>query len=604
MSTIDTKIKSVLPGRLGISAKTGCSRPKLTLYAFHLHYNLAQGTKHQVNDANHLWIKCQELGKKLDIPKLESLPALITAQNSQLSNINGSILTQQILPFTAIEHQKHLHLRGEVNPLQIHDTYALDLTLRYPEPEVQLADLRGLNTDNCLLPNNINASLGQTLVLFTQPLGDIQNEQAFADACVIALLSTQTCQNLNIKCQFQGKLLGSQIYEYNNDADSPQQQCHILIWLNTNSKTTQLEEIGEYYYPLINLLNYRSKIIYARYQAMWCNQQAREDYSKLENKVIDFNDVKNQPVSSKLDKFSLWLNEIPEISLNYARQLRDLQIHKNTIQTNCKNYRIEFNKINNICIANDDLKFLLIFWELVEDTYVEQINTDLGYLQPSQNLFDQMINTIRGIVEIEQTERDRQIQQLLRDNETAAKERDRHLNKTIGALSFGLIASSMGAGSSRYLIAQNPGKYPTRPPFKDSAWVDFSLSFGVGILFGIPTALIWWKVSPYIQSYSHRRDYYNTAKKKLNTFLNLLEDNNKSNLFTDESRKELLKLIESKPNEVVALSKAIYSWCESKTEIKEALQNPQKTSDTNSDHRGYKQKLINLLTKKAEKITS
>ncbi len=239
------------------------------------------------------------------------------------------------------------------------------------------------------------------------------NEQAFADACVMALLSTQTYQSLNIKCQSQGKLLGSPIYEYNNDADSPQEQCHILIWLNTNFQTTQLENDGEYYYPLINLLNYRSKIIYAHSQAIWCNQQAREEYSKLESKVIDFNDIKNLPVSSKLDKFSLWLNEIPEISFNYARQLRDLQIHKNTIQTNCQNYHLELDKINNICIQDNDLIFLSIFGKLAEDSYVEQINTDLGYLQPSQNLFDQMINTIRGIVEIEQAESDRSLERTI-----------------------------------------------------------------------------------------------------------------------------------------------------------------------------------------------
>jgi hypothetical protein len=56
------------------------------------------------------------------------------------------------------------------------------------------------------------------------------------------------------------------------------------------------------------------------------------------------------------------------------------------------------------------LTFLSSFWELAKDTYVEQINIDLGYLQPSQNLFDQMINTIRGIVEIEQTKSDRSLE--------------------------------------------------------------------------------------------------------------------------------------------------------------------------------------------------
>ncbi|MBW4671978.1 MAG: hypothetical protein KME60_32280 [Cyanomargarita calcarea GSE-NOS-MK-12-04C] len=203
------------------------------------------------------------------------------------------------------------------------------------------------------------------------------------------------------------------------------------------------------------------------------------------------------------------------------------------------------------------------------------------------------MNTIRGLVEIQQAESDYQIQQLLRDNETAAKERDRHLNKSVGALSFGLITTSMVTSNSRYLIAQSPGKYPTRPPFKDSAWTDFFLSLAVGICFGCLAGGAWWKFSPYIQSSSHRRDY-NAATKKLDAFLKLLE--NKSNLFTDEFRKELLELIESKPNEVVKLSDAIYSCCESKTQIKKELKNIQKSlCNKSSVHKDYKEKLINTI---------
>ncbi|AFZ25072.1 hypothetical protein Cylst_2879 [Cylindrospermum stagnale PCC 7417] len=383
------------------------ANPKLTLYAFHLRYNLAQGIKTPVNDANNLWFKCQELGKKLGIPKLETLPELIEKQNYPAPNITG------ILPFTAIEHKTHLHLRGAINALQIHDTYALDLTLSYAEPAVQIAALKGLNPDNYLLPSNINASLGQTLVFFAQPLGDIQDEQAFADACVNSLLSATTVKQLNIYCQSQGKLLGSPIFEYNNDADSPKEQCHILIWLNTNPQTTQLENHGDYYYPLIDFLTCRSKIIYARSEAIWCNQKAREEYSKLEEKVIKFHNLKNQPASPKLQQFNQWLNEIPEISFNYARHLRDLQLHKNTIQTNNKNLALSFDKLNNICIQDDNIEFLSSFLKLAEGTYIEQINTDLGYLTPGQSLFDQLINTIRGIVEIEQAERDRSLERTI-----------------------------------------------------------------------------------------------------------------------------------------------------------------------------------------------
>ena len=189
------------------------TNPKLTLYAFHLKHSLAQKPKTPVKNANHLWLKCQQLGKQLHVPRLETLPARIEKANEKKTHITGEILPERILPFTAIKHKKNLHLSGEANPLEIHhDTYALDLTLRYPYPEVKIADLRGLNPDNFLLPKNINASLGQTLVFFAQPVGKIDNEQAFADACVKGLLSEKKVQKLNIYCQHSGKFLGSPIF--------------------------------------------------------------------------------------------------------------------------------------------------------------------------------------------------------------------------------------------------------------------------------------------------------------------------------------------------------------------------------------------------------
>jgi uncharacterized membrane protein len=54
------------------------------------------------------------------------------------------------------------------------------------------------------------------------------------------------------------------------------------------------------------------------------------------------------------------------------------------------------------------------FLELALDTFVEQINTDLAYLTPGQNLFDQMIGTIRGIVEVEQAKRDRSLERTIK----------------------------------------------------------------------------------------------------------------------------------------------------------------------------------------------
>ncbi|MEI1375692.1 hypothetical protein PQG02_03120 [Nostoc sp. UHCC 0926] len=386
--------------------------PKLTLYAFHLKHSLAQKTKQPVENANDLWLKCEQLGKQLGVHRLKTLPKLIEQANNQKNSITRQILPEPecILEFTTIKKKNNLRLIGEVNPLLIHDTYALDLTFRYPHPEVKLTDLRGLNPDDCLLAKNINASLGQTLVFFAKPVGKIDNYQTFAEACVAALLSEETVQQLKMSFQHKGQLLGSPIFEYNNDADSPEEQCHLLIWLNTQPITTGLENKGKYYDHLIDLLLCRSKIIYARSEARWCHEQARVAYSDLEKYKQEFKEQKNNRIDLKFGKFNQWLQEIPEISFNYVDYLRDLELHRTTIKTNSKNYRLYLEKLNKICLKSDNLEFLSNFLELAEDTFVEQINTNLAYLTPGQNLFDQMIGTIRGIVELEQAKRDRSLE--------------------------------------------------------------------------------------------------------------------------------------------------------------------------------------------------
>lgn len=385
---------------------TKVAYPKLTLYAFHLRHNLAQGEINPVSNANGLWLKCQELGQKLGIPKLEALPSLIPAADSQ---VTGNLLPANTT-FTAIEHNTNLHLRGEVTPLLIHDTYALDLTLRYPQPEVGIANLKGLNPDNCLLPSYINASLGQTLVLFVQPVGKVTKEADFALNCVEALLTPKTYQELQLTCQAKGNLLGGSLFEFNNDATSPQQQCHLLVWLNSSEQTNKLEESGEYYYPLIDLLLCRSKIIYANSQATWCYQQARQDYQRLEANVNEFNQLKERSVKDIYPQLQQQLRDLPEIAFSYGRSLRDLEIQKTTIKTNSKNYKLNLDKLNKLCLKEDNLELFHNFLNLAETTSIEQIETNLAYLAPAQTLFNQMIETIRGSVEIEQAKRERSLE--------------------------------------------------------------------------------------------------------------------------------------------------------------------------------------------------
>ncbi|NEO62619.1 MAG: hypothetical protein F6J98_20145, partial [Moorea sp. SIO4G2] len=59
--------------------------------------------------------------------------------------------------------------------------------------------------------------------------------------------------------------------------------------------------------------------------------------------------------------------------------------------------------------------------------FEKQIDTDLNYLKPGQQLLDQMLGSIRGIVDIEQAECDRALEKALRDKEKADQAREKQL---------------------------------------------------------------------------------------------------------------------------------------------------------------------------------
>ena len=61
--------------------------------------------------------------------------------------------------------------------------------------------------------------------------------------------------------------------------------------------------------------------------------------------------------------------------------------------------------------SNDSPKFWQDFLNNDCKKFQEQIQTDINYLSPAQDLFDRLINTIRAIVETQQAESDRSLEQ-------------------------------------------------------------------------------------------------------------------------------------------------------------------------------------------------
>jgi hypothetical protein len=262
--------------------------PKLTLIAFQLRNNLALGDE-PIETANHLWEKCQELGETLNSPHLKTLINRLEQDQRKIgfppgeddiSNDYVELLSDRFLHFYAIPKLNKPQLKGGVYPLQIHDTYAIDITFHRPESVVNLSEFNYfLNPNYCLLPANIQSDLGQTLILFAEPLlSESEDYQDFAKVCVEALFPSSDAQRLLKNTPSKGKFFGSPIFEYDTGEYNPSRSINLLIWFNCSPQTQMLEAQGNYYQLLINLLCCRNKIMYSYTQARWCYQQAKNLY--------------------------------------------------------------------------------------------------------------------------------------------------------------------------------------------------------------------------------------------------------------------------------------------------------------------------------------
>lgn len=169
------------------------ANPRLTLFAFHLCNNLAKGDKQPVDKADHLWQECAALGHLLQTnPQFDSLPEKLSKRNSQNSQQIDYVELYQsdgdkLVSFKTVSQPDKLPLTGGIYPLQLHDTYALDFTLFSPNLTLEINQLSNLNFQGCLLPCEIEASLGQTLVLFAKPVDFTGSYQDLVVACVDAL---------------------------------------------------------------------------------------------------------------------------------------------------------------------------------------------------------------------------------------------------------------------------------------------------------------------------------------------------------------------------------------------------------------------------------
>jgi hypothetical protein len=331
-------------------------------------------------------------------------------------------------------------LEGFIYPQSLHDSYALNLNIYQPESqekkEYKLEDLAQFNPKNCFNPESESASnLGQTLLLSgylnTTPPEDIRELEPLAKQCWIEFFHLKNGQALPPLYRAYN-LLGGYLYEYGSPkADLVKNPYgRLLIWFLFEEYPTlrlqkcywELPELFLYYHKISKSFQ-DSRLYYGCADRLITNHET--EFNPVSQTYLNLQ--KTSPLSAtELQILKTNLKTLIKSSLNYTKQLRNLEYARNTIAINSKNYQSSLERMEQL--AQTKMEGLRLFHEKEAIAFQEQIRADLNYFYPGSNLLNQGIATIRGLVEIDQAERDRHLEQQI---------------QTIGtAIAFGAIVAS------------------------------------------------------------------------------------------------------------------------------------------------------------------
>lgn len=394
-------------------------------------------------------------------------------------------------------------ITGIAYPVRIHDTFALALNLRRPEKDkqgiktsdVDIDFLKRLHPSDCWMPSQVNASLGQTLLLtlwytpektwqFWNSREDQKKLKFLADKCLRAFIPDK----LETPPFYRsGELFGSPIFEY-GIPDELENYCHVLVWVFVTPETDT--KLQEEYPNLVDIFFYRAKIIQAYNLSRSVYKVLSHSYKevKAETTIVESLPDDKTLNATNLEELKKVLKRIPSLNFSYVELIRDLDNYRLPLKINLQNYKREIKLIQKK-YPQEDLSFLENFLDENAQIFEEQIKADLDYFAKGSDLLEKALDAIRGRVEIEQAER------------------DRNLQKTIQAVGFGIGAAGVVATSAPYWIKQEPEIVPINKPFISSSLNTFIFI----ILLSLSAGLLTWGIA---SGWMNRRSSIAGAKQR------------------------------------------------------------------------------------------
>lgn len=398
-------------------------------------------------------------------------------------------------------------LEGFIYPQTLHDSYALNLNLFYPEnpgnDEYNLEDLERFNPQNCFLPTSDSpvGYLGQTLLL-TAYLSvprpdDIGDLEELAKQCWLAFFKIETLEkfpHLYRSYNFSGGYL----YEYGNPRTDLTENPygHLLIWFYFDESPSLT--LQKYYWELPELLLYYHKISSSFQDSRSFYREADKLVKETEERLTDFHEHylnrETEATFSEADLTALktTLKKFLKISLDYSKYLRNLEYMGNTIAINAKNYQATLEYMEKL--AETPLEAFHLFAQKEAIAFQNQIEADIKYFRQGYGLLDKAIATLRGLVEIDQAQRDRdrlEQEKARLDGEKNLQDQrekaEKNLQDQIQAIGVGVAAGAIVASSSSLMTQpvtwpwqKDRSNYPH--PFLTAVIVSSVAAFGIWLL--------------------------------------------------------------------------------------------------------------------------
>ena len=395
------------------------SPPKIYAPNVHLFaYQLRKESEHQKDNLKELFEKGENILKQFGINQ--------TIDVQDKPGYRVELLAQQTEDDASIFFEKWSDspITGIAYPVRIHDTFALALNVRRPEKNEQGIKTSDVDTDffkrlhpsDCWMPSQVNASLGQTLLLtlwytpektwqFWNSRKDQKKLRYLADKCLRAFIPDSS----NTPPFYRsGELFGSPIFEY-GIPDGLENYCHVLVWVFVTPETDR--KLQEEYEKLVDIFGYRHKMSQAYTLSRAVYKVLYNSHKEIEEKIAIVESLPDDKTlnSSNLEQVKKALKRIPRLNFSYVQLIRDLDNYRLPLKINIQNYKREIELIKKK-YPQEDLSFIEKFSEENAHIFEEQIQADLDYFANGSDLLEKALDAIRGRVEIEQADRDRNLQ--------------------------------------------------------------------------------------------------------------------------------------------------------------------------------------------------